>query len=46
MKISFSRVKLNLPQILFLNKEDLFDQRIKHSDVKNFFPVGSIAVIL
>ena len=27
-------------QILFLNKEDLFDQRIKHSDVKNFFPVG------
>ena len=35
-----------LPQILFLNKEDLFDQRIKHSDVKNFFPVRSIAAIL
>ncbi|GBE78577.1 Guanine nucleotide-binding protein alpha-2 subunit [Sparassis crispa] len=24
--------------ILFLNKNDLFEQKVKHSDIKNFFP--------
>ena len=28
-----------LPQILFLNKNDLFEQKIQTSDIKNFFPV-------
>lgn len=28
-----------LVQILFLNKNDLFEQKILHSDIKNFFPV-------
>jgi guanine nucleotide-binding protein subunit alpha, other len=30
-----------LRQILFLNKNDLFEQKIPHSDIKNFFPVLS-----
>jgi hypothetical protein len=27
-------------QILFLNKNDLFEKKITHSDIKNFFPVS------
>ena len=27
-------------QILFLNKNDLFENKVKHSDIKNFFPVS------
>jgi guanine nucleotide-binding protein subunit alpha, other len=27
-------------QILFLNKNDLFEKKIEHSDIKNFFPVS------
>ena len=30
---------LNLSQILFLNKNDLFEKRVPVSDIKNFFPV-------
>ena len=26
-------------QILFLNKDDIFKEKIKHSDIKNHFPV-------
>ena len=26
-------------QILFLNKNDLFEKKVQHSDIKNFFPV-------
>lgn len=29
----------NGPQILFLNKDDLFQAKIRHSDIKTFFPV-------
>jgi guanine nucleotide-binding protein subunit alpha, other len=29
---------LKLSQILFLNKNDLFEEKIPHSDIKNFFP--------
>ena len=28
-------------QILFLNKNDLFEKKIEHSDIKTFFPVSS-----
>jgi guanine nucleotide-binding protein subunit alpha, other len=28
-------------QILFLNKDDLFQKKIQHSDIKNFFPVSA-----
>ena len=27
-------------QILFLNKNDLFEKKIANSDIKNFFPVS------
>lgn len=26
-------------KILFLNKDDLFQKKIQHSDIKTFFPV-------
>jgi hypothetical protein len=34
------------PQILFLNKDDLFRQKVQTSDIKNFFPVRSPAAAL
>lgn len=30
---------LTLVQILFLNKDDLFQNKIQNSDIKNYFPV-------
>jgi len=30
------------PQILFLNKNDLFEKKIQHSPIKNFFPVSLV----
>ena len=32
-------MRLTTPQILFLNKNDLFEKKVQHSDIKNFFPV-------
>jgi guanine nucleotide-binding protein subunit alpha, other len=29
------------PKILFLNKNDLFEKKIAHSDIKNYFPVSN-----
>jgi len=34
------------PQILFLNKDDLFKKKIVHSDIKNFFPVRRLIAIM
>ena len=30
------------PQILFLNKNDLFEKKVQHSPIKNFFPVSHV----
>lgn len=35
-----------LSQILFLNKNDLFEAKVEHSDIKNFFPVRAIPLAL
>ena len=37
---------LNLLQILFLNKSDLFEKRVPVSDIKNFFPVRKCLLII
>ena len=29
---------------MFLNKNDLFEKKIQHSDIKNYFPVGVAAL--
>jgi hypothetical protein len=34
-----------LHQILFLNKDDLFQKKILNSDIKNFFPVSCLPLI-
>ena len=33
------------PQILFLNKNDLFERKVQHSPIKNFFPVSRAFVL-
>lgn len=37
--------KLSSHQILFLNKNDLFERKIQTSDIKSFFPVSLFHVI-
>ena len=32
-------------QILFLNKNDLFEKKVQHSDIRNFFPVRVVHVV-
>ena len=33
-------------QILFLNKNDLFEKKVMHSDIRNFFPVRTLLSML
>lgn len=42
---TLSQVSDNERQILFLNKNDLFEKKVQHSPIKNFFPV-SLAQLL
>jgi hypothetical protein len=39
---SLTRAAAN--QILFLNKDDLFQKKILHSDIKTFFPVSDLSM--
>lgn len=35
---------MHCSQILFLNKNDLFEKKVMHSDIRNFFPVCALPI--
>ena len=48
VRVSVELVEMSLTsfQILFLNKNDLFQRKIPHSDIKNFFPVRMLSALV